>query len=63
MLLFAVIISVNHNKYKIMNVTWKYNYKNIGCFLLEFQQAMIYSRTNVYEADVISVSLASVYYF
>jgi len=46
-----------------MNVTWKYNYKNIGCFLLEFQQAMIYSRTNVYEADVISVSLASVYYF
>jgi len=46
-----------------MNAIRNYNDKNIGCALLEFQLASIHSRKDVYEADVISATLGSAYFF
>jgi len=40
-----------------MNVIRNCNDKNVGCGLLELQQAGIYSRTDVYASVVISASL------
>jgi len=50
-------MNLNHNEYKIMNVYGAITIKI--CALLEFQPASVYTRTDVYEADVISASRAA----
>jgi len=52
-------MSLNHNEYNIMNVIRNCYDKNIGCALFEFQLISVHSRTDVYEADEISASLAA----
>jgi len=55
-------MSLTHNEYKMMNVIRNYNDKNIRCASVIFQLASTHNRRNVYEADVTSVSLGSVYF-
>jgi len=46
-----------------MNVLQNCNDKNIGCVVLQFQLISIHSRTDVYEANLISASMGSTCFF